>query len=186
MSKYSEEFKRQLVEEYLRGSIGYDKLAKKHGMPASSLIRRWVNAFRDLGQSGLTPKRTPTAYPVQFKRDVLHFIKLTGASHQEAASHFGLNNASLITSWSLSRENLGMEGLKQKPKGRPSMSKHSKKKPSKLENKQTREQELERENEALRLENTYLKKLKAFREDPEKYLEKHKQRWHSNSKKNSD
>lgn len=185
MGKYSEEFKRQLVEEYHQGSIGYDKLAKKYGMPASSLIRRWVNAFRDLGQSGLTPKQVKTAYSVQFKRDVLHFIKQTGASHQEAASHFGLNNSSLITSWNLSRENLGMEGLKEKLKGRPSMSKHSKKKSSKLEKNQT-QQALERENELLRLENAYLKKLKAFRADPEEYLEKHKQRWHSNSKKNSE
>ena len=50
----------------------------------------------------------------------------------------------------------------------------------------TREQKLERENELLRLEVAYLKKLKAFQMDPDGYLEKHKQRYHSNSKKNSD
>ena len=49
----------------------------------------------------------------------------------------------------------------------------------------TREQKLERENELLRLEVAYLKKLKAFQMDPEGYLEKHKQRYHSNSKKTS-
>ena len=53
----------------------------------------------------------------------------------------------------------------------------------KKEEKLTREAELERENELLRLENAYLKKLKAFRENPNAYLEKHKQNWHSNSKK---
>jgi len=50
----------------------------------------------------------------------------------------------------------------------------------------TREQKLERENELLRLEMEYLKKLRAFQMDPEGYLEKHRQRYHSNSKKNSD
>ena len=54
------------------------------------------------------------------------------------------------------------------------------------EKEMTREQKLERENELLRLEVEYLKKLRAFQMDPEGYLEKHKQRYHSNSKKNSD
>lgn len=52
-------------------------------------------------------------------------------------------------------------------------------------NGMTREQELVRENGLLRLEVEYLKKLKAFQMDPEGYLENHKQRYHSNSKKNS-
>ena len=46
-----------------------------------------------------------------------------------------------------------------------------------------REAELERENELLRLEIAYLKKLRAFRENPNVFHEKHKQKWHSNSKK---
>jgi transposase len=53
------------------------------------------------------------------------------------------------------------------------------------ENEMTYEQKLERENELLRLEVEYLKKLRAFQMDPESYLEKHKQRYHSNSKKPS-
>lgn len=47
----------------------------------------------------------------------------------------------------------------------------------------SREKELERENELLRLENAYLKKLKAYEENPNAYLEKYKQRWHSSLKK---
>ena len=50
----------------------------------------------------------------------------------------------------------------------------------------TREQKLERENELLRLRGSVLKKLNAFQMDPDGYLEKHKQRYHSNSKKNFD
>jgi transposase len=49
----------------------------------------------------------------------------------------------------------------------------------------TYEQKLERENELLRLEVEYLKKLQAFQMDPEGYLEKHRQHYHSNSKKSS-
>ncbi|QPC47635.1 hypothetical protein [Mangrovibacillus cuniculi] len=52
-------------------------------------------------------------------------------------------------------------------------------------NKTTKE-ELERENELLRLEIAYLKKMKAFKMDPEGFLEKHQQRYQSNSKKRWD
>nr|WP_234396895.1 hypothetical protein [Bacillus massiliglaciei] len=52
---------------------------------------------------------------------------------------------------------------------------------------ESREEQLERENELLRLEVAYLKKLNAFQENPDAFLEKHRQRWHSNStKKDSD
>jgi transposase len=47
----------------------------------------------------------------------------------------------------------------------------------------SREEQLKRENELLHLEVAYLKKLKAFQENPDTFLEKHKQRWHTNSKK---
>lgn len=53
------------------------------------------------------------------------------------------------------------------------------------EKEMTSKQKLERENELLRLEVEYLKKLRAFQMDPEGYLEKHKQRYHSDSKKNT-
>lgn len=106
----------------------------------------------------------------------------TGASYQEIADQFRLNNPSLIHRWMKTLNEQGMEGLNLKSKGRPSMSKKANK--EKNENKKlTREKELERENELLRLEVAYLKKLRAFRENPSAFLEKHKQRSHSNSKK---
>lgn len=63
------------------------------------------------------------------------------------------------------------------------MAKKPKKNPAIPDGTMSREEQLERENELLRLEVAYLKKLKAFQENPNAYLEKHKQRWHSNSKK---
>ncbi|MFD2629631.1 transposase, partial [Oceanobacillus kapialis] len=53
----------------------------------------------------------------------------------------------------------------------------------KVEANLTREEELERENELLKLENAYLKKLRAFRENPNAFHEKHRQKWHSHSKR---
>src|SRR5699024_7276039 len=183
MAKYSYEFKLMIVKEYLENCLGYGLLAKKHGIPSQSPIERWVRAYKEFGEDGLRRKLSKQIYPVQFKLDVLNFMKQTGASYQDTSVAFKMNNPSLITHWYRIFLKEGVEGLQEKTKGRPSMSKNHKEKSSKQEKELSREKLLERENELLRLENAYLKKLKAFQENPNAFLEKHKERWRSNSKK---
>lgn len=183
MAKYSEEFKIKLVTEYLYGDLGYTLLARKYNMPSSTPLKIWVKSYKAQGMDGLKRRRTKKGYSVQFKLDAVQFMIETGASYQETAVQFHLNNPSLIVRWLTAFRKQGIEGLKTRSKGRPSMSKKTNKYMEKEEKKLTREEELERENELLRLENAYLKKLRAFRENPDAFHEKHKQRWHSNSKK---
>ena len=189
MAKYSKEFKLKVVRDYLNGPLGYKLLARKYGMKSIAPIIRWAAVYNKYGADGLEVKKTKAFYPVQFKLDVLSFMKRTGASENETALQFGLTNPPIIAAWKKKFLDGGAEALDQ-PRGRPPMSdkaKNTKKKKQETQNKElTREQKLERENELLRLELAYLKKLKAFQMDPEGYLEKHRQRYHSNSKKNSD
>ncbi|MBM7646071.1 transposase [Scopulibacillus daqui] len=183
MAKYSDEFKLMIVKEYLGGPLGYSLLSRKYGIPDGSIIKKWVNAYKAFGKEGLSKKRSKKVYTVQFKLNVLNFMKQTGASYQETAIEFQMNEPSLIAKWNITFIKEGIEGLKEKTKGRPSMSGKRKPKQSKQEKVISREEQLEHENELLRLENAYLKKLKAFQDNPNAYLEKHKQRWHLNSKK---
>ena len=183
MAKYSEEFKMKIVQEYLNGTLGYILLAKKYSIPSSTPIENWVRAYKALGKEGLKRKSKNEAYSVHFKLDVLHFMKQTGASYQETAIQFKMNNPSLIAKWNSKFLKEGIEGLQEKAKGRPSMSKKPKATPTKKEKEMSREEQLERENELLRLEVAYLKKLKAFRENPDAFLEKHKQPLPTNLKK---
>lgn len=183
MAKYSDEFKLKIVKEYLDGSMGYKLLARKHDIPDESTIQNWVKAYRAFGGEGIMRKSSKKVYSVQFKLDVLHFKKQTGASYRDTAIEFKMNNPSLIANWQRIFLKEGVEGLNPKQKGRPSMSKKRDIKPVEQEKKMSREEELERENELLRLEVAYLKKLKAFQENPNAFLEKHKQQWHLNSKK---
>ncbi|WP_186673973.1 helix-turn-helix domain-containing protein [Sporosarcina sp. BP05] len=188
MAKYSDEFKIMVVREYLEGRLGYSALARKYGVKASTQVKNWVSAYKKHGVVGLFRKKGKEVYSVQFKLDVLSFMKRTGASQTETALHFGLTNPPMIASWKKKLLEDGAEAL-DKPKGRPAMSDKSKnvkkgKQPAQ-QNEMTREQKLEQENELLRLEVAYLKKLRAFQMDPEGYLEKHKQRYHLNSKKTS-
>jgi transposase len=183
MSIYDFEFKLKVVKDYLKGNLGYRLLAKKYGMPSKSPIVNWVRFYKEFGDEGLHRKHSKKVYPVQFKLDVLNFKKQTGASYADTASAFKMNNPSMIANWQRKLLEEGIEGLLEKPKGRPSMSKKHQPKQRAQDNGLSREELLERENEILRLEVAYLKKLKAFQKDPDAFLEKHKQRWHSNSKK---
>lgn len=45
MAKYSYDFKKQVVEEYLRGEGGYGYLANKYGISDKKMIRLWVNNY---------------------------------------------------------------------------------------------------------------------------------------------
>ena len=58
--------------------------------------------------------------------------------------------------------NFGIKGLYPKPKGRPKSMSNYKRKKRKSDKPLTREEELLQENEALRCELEYLKKLQAL------------------------
>lgn len=184
--KYSDALKIKVVKEYQEGYLGIRPLAKKYSIRSKSAVERWIKLYEKFGAEGLMSKKCQETYPVQFKLDVLRFIERTGSSETETALQFGMTNPTLIAIWKKAFREGGTEVL-ERPKGRPPMSNKSKNKKGKKkeEKEMTHEQKLERENELLRLEVEYLKKLRAFQMDPEGYLEKHKQRYHSNSKKPS-
>jgi transposase len=187
MSKYDEKLKLMVVREYQEGQLGFKLLAKKHGIKSHKQIINWVKNYEKFGTEGLMRKKQNKTYSVQFKLDVLSFIKRTGSSVTETALEFGLTNPPMITVWKNAFLEGGAESL-DRPKGRPPMSDKAKNRRSNKtikDKEMTYEQKLERENEILRLEVEYLKKLQAFQMDPEGYLEKHRQHYHLNSKKNS-
>lgn len=185
MTKFSDDLKLKVVKDYQDGHLGIRSLAKKYGI-SKSVVGRWIQLYEKFGTGGLITKKQKITYSVQFKLDVLRFIERTGSSEMEAALYFGMRNPSRIAAWKKAFREGGAEGL-DKQKGRTLMSDTSKRRKNEQgkEKEMKSKQELERENELLRLEVEYLKKLRAFQVDPEGYLEKHKQRYHSNSKKNS-
>ena len=189
MVKYDEAFKLKLVNDYLDGDLSYVSLAKKYDIPSPSSIKDWVRAYKSQGIEGLKRKKPKKrgVYSVQFKLDVVQFVLETEASFPKAAKHFNLKHPSLVCSWFNAFKKLGIEGLKPKGRGRSSMPKKPNREKNNEVNHLTPNQELLRENELLRLENAYLKKLKAFRENPDAFHEKFKQKWHSAlNKKDSD
>lgn len=172
MSKrYSIELKIKIVNEYLTGDDGFNLLEGKYNIERS-LIRTWVEQFKDKGVQGLTAGMTKSTYSRSFKLTVLQHRLEHQLSYRETAKIFSIPNFSLIAQWQSKYNQYGILGLENKPKGRPSKSMN--KQPSKQkQNKSETLNETEREElERLRIENRKLevaialeKKLQSLARD---------------------
>nr|WP_240335282.1 helix-turn-helix domain-containing protein [Paraliobacillus sediminis] len=187
MAKYSEKFKMKVVSELELNSKSFLIFLSLILLSQTSHITLPIVQFVRLTLYYIFELKIYSSTSHVDTLDVLSFMKKTGSSEIETALHFGLKNPPLIAAWKKVFAEGGIEAL-NRLKGRPPMSdkaKNSKNKP--IDEKElTYEQQLQKENELLRLEVEYLKKLRAFQMDPENYLEKHKQRYHTNSRKRSD
>ena len=57
MAKYSFEFKKQVVMEYLNGEGGKWYLAKKHNIKHPSTVINWVKKYQTYGDEGIKRSR---------------------------------------------------------------------------------------------------------------------------------
>ena len=64
---------------------------KKYTLSLTAILRHWIRAYREFGLEGLKRKNKKSTYFVQFKVDVLHFMKQTGASYPDTAITFSMN-----------------------------------------------------------------------------------------------
>ena len=64
LQRYTEAFKRNVVEDYLRGGHTKEEIQKKHGVRAKSGILTWMRSLGYLQESGKVPKLVPTNYTV--------------------------------------------------------------------------------------------------------------------------
>jgi transposase len=162
MAKYEEEFKRKLVKRYLEGNCGVRTLAAEFGVSGYS-IRQWVGLYNQHGDAGLQKKYS--RYDAQFKLSVLLRMRQDDLSFNQTAALFGLRGgAGVVSAWDRLYHSGELDALEPKPKGRPKMTTPKQPtKPIESASDDTRTvDELRKENEYLRAEVAYLKKLKAL------------------------
>ena len=182
MAKYSLEFKLEVVHEYLNGEGSYDYIAKKHNMPACSLIKEWVAVFRKLGKEGLIRSGQNNTYSFQFKVHVVELYLSSKVSYQELALSQGINNYALIARWVNDFKIAGPDGLRPKKKGRKKIFdiRESEKSSKTIEERSIdtsteHVKKLEDELLKLRIENAYLKELRRLRLEEETLLKKQRE-----------
>ena len=182
MAKYNLEFKLEVVQEYLNGEGSYDYIAKKHNMPACSLIKEWVAVFRKLGKEGLIRSGQNNTYSFQFKVHVVELYLSSKVSYQELALSQGINNYALIARWVNDFKIAGPDGLRPKKKGRKKIldireseksSKTIEERP--IDTSAEHVKKLEDELLKLRIENAYLKELRRLRLEEETLQKKQRE-----------
>lgn len=158
MIKYTEQFKRKIVKQYLNGKLGFKRVAARHGLTAP-MIRRWVAAYRIHGNDALCKKRAH--YSASFKVSVLQHMWDNALSKNQTAAHFNIRNATSIGIWEKRYRVGGIEALVPAPKIAPTMPDPKPPQQNTPAEQRTLEEVL-KENEALRMEVEVLKKLQAL------------------------
>lgn len=157
MSKYSNEFKLKVIKYYLEDHHSYTECCQKFNIPSKELIRRWIHKYELYGVEGII-KRLKSSYDGNFKQNVVEYMHNNHLSASKTANHFNLGNADVVLRWERIYYEEGPQALYEERRGRKrNMSSKPKKKLSKEV-----EEDLIAENQRLRMENEYLKKLNAL------------------------
>lgn len=156
MSKYSNEFKLEVVNYVLNNNVGVNHASKKYGIPYEH-VRRWVKRYEVYGIEGLLMKKG--SYDGSFKQNVVEYMHTNHLSCSETALKFGIPQDVTVGRWERIYYEEGPQALYENKRGRrKSMSS----KPRKKKLSKEIEEDLIAENQRLRMENEYLKKLNAL------------------------
>lgn len=158
MSKYSSEFKLEVVKYYIKTNLSYHEVARHFNLVSHKYVEQWVKKYKEHGNEGLI-KQKKASYSGKFKENVIKYMHENHLSCSETAIHFNLGNYNVIQRWERIYYEEGPEGLYIERRGR-SKNMSYKPKDKKLDKKV--EEDLIAENQRLRMENEYLKKLNAL------------------------
>ncbi|WMT42168.1 IS3 family transposase [Paenibacillus sp. D2_2] len=157
MWKFSVKEKLEIVLRYLEGNEVAPSIGRKYGV-SKTQIYSWAKLYSEWGIEGFRIKDY-ASYSPEFKLEVLEYRLKTKASYVDIAAHFGIPSPSPIKRWVKEFERKGFDAFKAKKKGRTSMNKETKK-PTKQDEGSL--EKLQAENERLRMENAYFKKVECL------------------------
>lgn len=167
MAKYSFEFKKQVVIEYLEGCGGYDYLSAKYELGSSTQLRTWISAYKKFGNDGLKRSRKKEKYSFEKKLSVVELYLSSEISYQDLALQEGITNPSMIANWVNRFRIAGPDALRPRKKGRKKTLDKSKieHQAQEVEEKAVDSsaehvKELEDELLKLKIENAFLKELR--------------------------
>ena len=152
--RYTKEFKLECVRKHKAGErIDCPGGCKRHTF--MDTVREWVAIYDALGEIGLEHKKPKRDWKA--KLEMIRRVE-EGESLRSVALSNGIKH-DLLSKWLKIYREAGLDGLKSSEmKGRPPKMQS---KPKPKSGPKTVD-ELERENEELRAENEYLKKLSAL------------------------
>ena len=158
MAKYSKEFKLKVVKYCIENYHTSYEAAKKFNIPSPTPIKHWIGKYNEHGEIGIE-KNKKASYDGKYKQNVVEYMHTNHLSATQTAIHFKLSSGSTVTKWERIYYEEGPQGLYIERRGR---SKNMSSKPKKKNLNKEVEEDLIAENQRLRMENEYLKKLNAL------------------------
>ena len=168
-SKMSKSVGNVIYPETLIEKYGLDA-TKYFNIPSVASVRKWVRRYKKHGLNGLL-KNKIASYSGEFKQNVVEYMHTNYLSLQETAFHFNLGNPDIVGKWESIYYKEGPQALYEERRGR---SKNMSSNPRKKKISKKIEENLIAENERLRMENAYLKKLQALVQERTKPRQKKK------------
>ena len=110
MSKYSNNFKLEVVKYYNKQHYGYQCTANKFNIPSLTTVKKWVKKYNEHGEKGLL-KNLKSSYSGEFKQSVIEYMHKNHLSAQETAIHFNLGSVDQATRWERIYYEEGPQGL---------------------------------------------------------------------------
>ena len=158
MTKYTQKFKLDLIQEYLDTGCSQRCLENKYSLPKDTL-KKWWTVYNLKGPEGLKLRHFKRKFTVDFKLRVINYYLNNDVSMSKVAASHNLL-CSQISIWLKLFMEGGSEALKPKKKGRPSkMSKMTKKNARKILKKESDEiAALKSELRQVKMERDILKK----------------------------
>jgi transposase len=164
MANYSDRKRIEAARDYCSGHLGLRQVAQRHNVNVASL-RLWAAAYRLHGARGVL-RKPRKFYSVNFKLTVLQTMQNDKLSCRQAAALFNIRRHDMIGFWRRAYQFGGVAALHSGARVK-AMARQSKPGRNKLPDQaRTREQLLD-ELHQLRMENAYLKKLKALAQGDE-------------------
>ena len=158
MSKYSNELKLEIVKYCIEEYHSKYNAAKKFNIPSPTLIDGWLRKYKEHGIEGII-KQKKSSYSGDFKQNVVEYMHANHISATETAIKFRIQT-DVVLKWERIYYEEGPQALYKERRGRT--KKMSSKKINKKKLDKNVEEDLIAENQRLRMENEYLKKLNAL------------------------
>ncbi|WP_430008878.1 IS3 family transposase [Metabacillus idriensis] len=159
MAKFTAQEKIQSVKRYLDGTEGYKTIAKSIGV-SHGVFHAWIQHYQYQGENAF--KKQYTTYSVDDKLEVLTYMNEHGTSPCETAAIFSIHSPSTVYQWARLFDKHGVDALIPRKKGRSPMKKENSKLSEIKDPAPETIEALQAENERLRMELAYNKKVECL------------------------